>query len=411
MLLPVRRLAGLGDVPRQCTTNDVESENMNIKREMNWHKKTWDDAVNHLEARVLGHYEELSRAVYKEGRYRLTEHFRHLEKEPYDWSAMDVNERRSHLQKANLRSLPREGGLSIQHEECGIQGFSVTDLRSLWDTGDILSCADTIVSHRSNATKTVVFEGNDVYAVSKDGHQFRCDSRCDRYKYFDNLLCHHTLAAAEKNDTLVTYLEWINTTIAAKSAAMFNAAINDSCCGAGEKKSKRKGKNNCLAKDIDVMESRFTHPKSKTSVPQFCAVLPTGAGAACAADRVDLPPLTDLQISVQQRQPFSVTFRHGLIRRCRGCGKEFSPKTKEPPNDLILKKQDFKEYPKDGLWYRSKDLANTYYHFNMECVRKNFPHTEARDFILYEDVKDSLSSEHVAKLHKIGFHGACCHPA
>ena len=72
-LLPsARKMAGLGDRTRRFTTNDVERENMNIKREMDWQEKPWDEAANHLHARVLRHYEELKTTVHKGGFYRLT---------------------------------------------------------------------------------------------------------------------------------------------------------------------------------------------------------------------------------------------------------------------------------------------------------------------------------------------------
>lgn len=48
MLLPLRRMAGLGDVnTKQFTTNDVEAENARVKREMNWEKNhgRWQSAI------------------------------------------------------------------------------------------------------------------------------------------------------------------------------------------------------------------------------------------------------------------------------------------------------------------------------------------------------------------------------
>ena len=334
MLPPVHRLAGLGDPPRQFTTNDVESENVNIKREVDWQKKTWDDAANHLHARVLAHYDELSRGVYQEGRYRLSERFKNLEKEPYEWNAMEVKDRRRHVEKAHLRAVAVEGSLSVQTDESGIQGISIGDLKSAWEqAGDILSCEENIVIHPGNAMTTVVFEENEVYTVCKDGNQFSCDSRCSRYKHFDRLFCQHTVAAAERNGSLVAFVGWINTKIATKSAEMLNAALNASCRGAGEKKSKRKGANNRLAGEVGVLQQQSRSVAgSSAGLPQSSvAVFPMGSGSACASNRIALPPLTALQLSTQERQPFTVTFRQGLIKRCCGCGQEFSANTRNPP--------------------------------------------------------------------------------
>jgi len=344
MLPPMRTAAGLGMPPCQFTTNDVESENMNVKREMDFSKKTWDEAANHLHARVLAHFEELSRGVYKEGRYRLSESFKDLEKEPYEWSAMTVTERRHHLQQANLKpTMKGNCELSISAEESGIQGYSVGDVKSAWgEAADILSSEESIVAHPGNVPKTVVFEGNDVHTVVKDGQQYSCDSTCDRYKYFDHVFCPHTIAVAERNGSLSQFLGWINTRISAKSASLLNASMNASCYGSGQKKGKRKGKNNCLSSDIDVFVPKVTHSAPSTSVPRSAAVLPVGPGSVCAAHRISLPPLTSLQISVQQRQPFTITLVAGLIKRCRGCGREFGQKYKTPPHDVILRKKDYK---------------------------------------------------------------------
>ena len=411
MLPPLRRLAGLGNPPRQFTTNDVESENMNIKREVDWQKKTWDSASNHLYARILAHYEELCRAVYKEGRYRLAENFQHLAKEPHEWNAMDVNNRRRHLEKAHLKPPSGKGSLSILAEESGIQGFSIGDLKSVWEGAEeILFCRENIVLHPGNSATTVVFDGDEVYTVCKGGSQFSCDSRCAKYKHFDCLFCQHTVAVAEESGELVKFLGWINSTIATTSMAMLNTAVNRSCRGAGLKKTTRKGGNNQLASDIDVLNRGQFRSGPEVGVPETTALLPMGHAPACATDRMSLPPLTALQLSIQEHQPFSLTFRHGLIQRCQGCRREFSERSKCPPHDLILKKHDFKEFPaREGLWKRSNTLVNTYYHLNLGCLRKNFPLTEAKDIVFYEDIKTSLTPGHINLLCRLGFHQACNH--
>jgi len=206
---------------------------------------------------------------------------------------------------------------------------------SAWgEAVDILSSEESIVAHPGNVPKTVVFEGNNVHTVVKDGQQYSCDSTCDRYRILWPLVLPHTIAVAEGNGSISQFLGWIKKSrISAKSASMLNASMNASCYGSGEKTGKRKGKNNCLSSDIDVFVPKVTHSAPSTSVPRSAAVLPVGPGSVCAADRISLPPLTNLQISVQQRQPFTITFVAGLIKRCHGCGREFVQKYKTPPHD------------------------------------------------------------------------------
>ena len=67
MLMPLRRATGLGQQPRQLTTNDVESENMNVKRAAEFRKKTWDEAANILHDTELAIYEEPCPAIYQDG--------------------------------------------------------------------------------------------------------------------------------------------------------------------------------------------------------------------------------------------------------------------------------------------------------------------------------------------------------
>lgn len=414
MLLPMRRLVGLGDPSRQFTTNDVECENMNVKRAMDWRKTTWDEAANNLHSKVIAHYEELNRAMYKEGRYRLMPNYQHLAKEPYEWAAMTVEERRQQLQMARLKPLPEQTTLTIMAEECGIAGFSIGELRSVWAQAESILCnSDSIVKHPGNDNKAIVFEDDEVHTVIKEhGHVYICDIRCRKFRYFDGLFCQHTLTIAEHAGCLIDFLGFINSKISARSAAAVSALVNKACQGAGEKNIKRrKGQNNQLSRNIDEVAAHSSRQRM-SAVPATAAVLPIGPGARYVSERFDLPPLTPLQTSMQEQQPFTVTFQHGLIRRCRGCNGEFSNRSKKTPNDIILKKLDFKEYPLpngSGVWCRSNNLVNNYYHFNTDCIGRRFPKAEIQDILIYEDIKATLSPAHINVLHKVGLHTACDH--
>ena len=114
MLIPIRVKAGLGSPPRQFTTNNVECENLNIKRLFDWKKATCDAAANQLRTYVLRHYEEMD-PKYKE-----------LEPEPFEWAHMSAGQRKLHLQQAKLRHTE----LTISAENSGLstRGFSVGEL-------------------------------------------------------------------------------------------------------------------------------------------------------------------------------------------------------------------------------------------------------------------------------------------
>lgn len=410
VLLPVRRAAGLGS--QKFTTNDVESENTNVKRSTDWHKKSWDEAANILHSKVLAHYEELNRAIYKDGEYRLKTNYKELEKEPYEWAKMSIEDRRKSLQKAKLKPLPSETSLTISAEESGIAGYSISNLKDTWQTAQKLILKENaIIEHPGDQNAFVVFDSENIQTVRKINENgfFSCE-KCEDYRLHDNLFCPHTIAVAESNKSLLELITSINSQIEQKSKGILNAAVSASCRGSGQKPTKRKGLNNRLASDIVATRQPFSEISEEGSVPSTSSVLlATGPGSTCAAERAELAPLTHFQIETQKSQPFTITFRQGLIRRCVGCNTEFSQKTKKPPFDIILKKKDFREYPKDGIWHRSNSLTNTFYHLNLDCVRSRFPHTQLKDIILYDEVQQSLTCAHINVLHTFGLHDACSH--
>ena len=83
-----------------------------------------------------------------------------------------------------------------------------------------------------------------------------------------------------------------------------------------------------MSNDIDVLQSRVIQPKA--GVPQASALLPLGSRTACATDKMALPPPAALQISLQERQPFSINGQ-ALIKKCHGCERELVEKATPPP--------------------------------------------------------------------------------
>jgi hypothetical protein len=72
-------------------------------------------------------------------------------------------------------------------------------------------------------------------------------------------------------------------------------------------------------------------------------------------------------------QPFHLTFLAGLVRKCYGCGQNFSSRSRTPPNDLALKRYDHRKYlsPNSKTQRVSQSLQNTYYHLNADCCQRN----------------------------------------
>lgn len=263
--------------------------------------------------------------------------------QPYEWTDMSIPERRKHLEDAGLK-LPRCGQeLSVTPEETGIRGIAIESLQDVWESASKIfhSCSSNIVCHPKNSSKYIVFDEEHSLEVVRDKDAFTC--QCHGIKTLFNLFCCHTIAVAEMLKCLMQYIIYINTRLNLMSVS---GELNMFCTKnlAGKKGGgKRKGKNNNKAVTISevIPFSNDTFPQSQPT-----AVMPLGTGNVVA----HLPPMTAMQLSMQAQQPFTFTFRHGLISRCYGCSRLFCEKTWSAPHDLILKKRDFREYPnpRDG---------------------------------------------------------------
>jgi hypothetical protein len=50
--------------------------------------------------------------------------------------------------------------------------------------------------------------------------------------------------------------------------------------------------------------------------------------------------------------------------------------------------------PRSKLPKHSASLQNTYFHLNVDCVRKKNPHFEFRDILIHNEIKQNLSPEY-----------------
>ncbi|XP_034030069.1 uncharacterized protein LOC117513931 [Thalassophryne amazonica] len=104
-------------------------------------------------------------------------------------------------------------------------------------------------------------------------------------------------------------------------------------------------------------------------------------------------------------QPFTVCSKNRCNAKvCYGCGRKFVASSDRPPNDLLLKHFDYREWTdKDTKqMMKSKTLQATYFHLNIDCVRRRYPQTEIKDITVYNEVKDQLSPLHIRKLQSFG---------
>ena len=95
-------------------------------------------------------------------------------------------------------------------------------------------------------------------------------------------------------------------------------------------------------------------------------------------------------------QLFHITFLAGLVRKCYGCGQEFTQRNRNPPHDVILKSFENREYisPKSKVKNQTCHKQNAYYHLNTDCVRKRHPRFEKNHIIVNQEIQDQLTDGH-----------------
>ena len=365
MLKPLRSQAGLGDPPRQFTTNDAESINAVVSR---WiaGKKGWDELAKCLHDFVLSKYRELEMAVIGIGERKLDHQYKHLQKTAVQWRSMSRQEHKEVLQQAHLTpQLHTE--LSIGPDESSVCGFTSDQLQDVWHkAGLILQTPENIVSAPNNPKITVCFSETSNLTVTQKGDmaKFVCEEKCKSFSFHERLFCEHCLAVAEHRGVLAEFLVTINARKRASTISLVNKALQKQCVGSGKKQAtKRRGANNAVGCEVkNVVRMPQTHP------------------------------------------PFTVARKIGLISRCYGCMQKFSEQMNVPPRDLILRKLDFREWvdKNSGEMRRSQSLVPTYYHLKMDCVRIKYPITQINDILLHDEVKEQLCAEHMNKIRDFG---------
>ena len=196
-----------------------------------------------------------------------------------------------------------------------------------------------------------------------------CSSKCHSWNGYK--ICCHTIALAEHLGKLKSVLD--RYVKSKKGVQLTDIANTDMSSSRGKKASKaterRKGPaNKPTADSVDYV--RETEPKQSNEESN--------------------------QTITSTAQMFHVTFLAGLIKKCYGCGQEFSGRQRVSPNDLILKSFENRIYtsPRSKMVKKSSNLQNTYYHLNTDCVRKRHPNFEMKHVLVHEEIKESLTKKH-----------------
>lgn len=118
----------------------------------------------------------------------------------------------------------------------------------------------------------------------------------------------------------------------------------------------------------------------------------------------------DLKLSMAEYtkdNTYEITFLSGLISKCYGCEKTFSPEDKNPPNDIVIRHLEIRPgYNREkNEWFVTKDKkqTNAYYHAKAKCVKLIHSEFMPDLVVLPHSIKLQLSDDHKEKLNSSGF--------
>ena len=121
------------------------------------------------------------------------------------------------------------------------------------------------------------------------------------------------------------------------------------------------------------------------------------------------PSFTAFWTQASKRQqgrdnPPIITFRAGLIRRCYGCKKHFSERTRTRPHNMLFKMLAYRDDIPDGRggWRTGNTMQNVFFHMNMRCVRLIYPRVNLSEVETYDETWKSMIVGHHEVLRKIG---------
>ena len=92
--MSIRVEAGLGDPPKEFTTNDLESGNFIIKYGLHFDKKNPPEFIERVKEVINTQFRNEDRAVFGEGPYRLRNGFERYSVNDFQWGQLTAQQRK-----------------------------------------------------------------------------------------------------------------------------------------------------------------------------------------------------------------------------------------------------------------------------------------------------------------------------
>ena len=131
--------------------------------------------------------------------------------------------------------------------------------------------------------------------------------------------------------------------------------------------------------DVPVMPSPFQSPRFVNVPPPFfpssyytgpftpTSVYPYAPPTPSHPFHPPSGPLYPFSFSTDSSNPFSLAFITGNISTCVGCKNKYA-KSPQPPDDLCVKHQEWREFTPVGSTVPQSKYANVYYHCKPQCI-------------------------------------------
>ena len=223
MLKPHRVHVGLGDSLDPYYTNDVESFNKVIKKQVKYKAQELPQFISLMSEMVENQKKEIEKAIVNMGEYRIIKSHQHLCVDKQKNFQMNITQCEKHLKRIfqedlNSSSLPSAQKSPEDNPLLTLTSIPVYVLNRAWEGSEHLSSSSSTSSNIclspgcSSRNEWLVKSGNPrhkqpYFVECKPSGQIVCETGCASYSSAG--LCMHTVAVArymKKIESLVEYL-------------------------------------------------------------------------------------------------------------------------------------------------------------------------------------------------------------
>lgn len=396
----VRIAAGLGEPPSQFTNQRNESLNNVVKCDIGVSTEEINQCDIHdkiYENVIVPQQNEVIKAIYNEGEYKLYGPMQKIGVTPYEWSQKTADQRSNLIQKV-MKCIPPhdhcephpEDMLSVNYNDLGLNFVNIAGslLRKMWTDAAFI--------------KKDVMKGEDFYIIPVPGqtkcyfvtlHTNQTGCTCKQFDRFK--ICPHLLAVSDVAGTLQSFVDQF-------SYDDRQMSLNFVPVGAGEKRNKkpRLGKQCVFSKPIErVVPNESLHVFSNstnlnvTQNNRDLNIIP-----ACQPSKV-------YHNDNKWNLVFADTVKH-KDPKCIGCQAPVSVIQPSPADIIFCHKERF-EYPdkrKGGQIVTSfKEMHNKLYHIRRSCILPRHPYFHNGLVFISKETLERIAPIHKAFLdHTLG---------